>query len=111
MKTMKNLAIAIVCGALAACATKPQNIPPTSISPIQFKDLSCEELRLELRFATEQRDAFIRRQKGNRTRDTLLNALVLPGLGAATSDHEVEVANSKGTVIALEREIAKRCVD
>ena len=108
---MRNLAIIAAAALLAGCATKPQNIPPANISPIQFKDLSCDELKLELRLAIEQRDAYIRRQKGNRTRDTLLNVLVLPGLGAVASDHEIEVADAKGMVVALEREIAKRCMD
>lgn len=108
MKAPAVLAAAIL---LAGCATKPQNIPPASVSPIAFKDLTCAELKLELRLATERRDAYINRQKSNRTRDTVLNILVLPGLGAATSDHEDEVAQSKGTVITLEGEMAKRCTD
>ena len=94
---------------VVGCATHPRNIPPENVSVTPYRDLSCPELRTELRLATAQRDVYINRQKGNRTRDGLLNALVIPGLGAATGDHEDEVAKSKGLVIALEGEIAKRC--
>lgn len=94
---------------VAGCATKPQHIPSANVSPVQLKDFPCNELRFELGIAQEQRDAYVKRQSGNRTRDTLLNVLVLPGLGAATGDHETEVAQSKGRVVAIEREIATRC--
>ena len=97
--------------AVAGCASAPDQIPPASVSVIQYKNLSCEELGTELRLAIAQRDAYIEKQKGNRTRDGLLNVLLLPGLGAVTSDNEDNVAQSKGRVIALEGEIEKRCQD
>lgn len=107
----KTITLTVAAVALAGCATHPRNIAPAAVSTLQFRDLSCRELRSELRVATAQRDANINRQKGNRTRDGLLNALVIPGLGAVTGDHEDEVAQGKGMVLALENEIAERCAD
>lgn len=108
----RNVLLYVTAAALLAiggCAAHPDSIPPVSVSTIPYKDLSCDELRTELRIATEQRDAYVKKQKGNRTRDGWLNALIIPGAGAVTSDHEDEVAQSKGRVIALEGEIVARC--
>lgn len=58
-----------------------------------------------------EHDAFWNKQKGNRTRDGLLNALVIPGIGAATPDHEAELSEAKGMLLLLEREVAERCSD
>ena len=80
-----------------------------AVSDQPYKGLSCPELRHELSVAVDRRDTFIRKQKGNRTRDGLLNALLIPGLGAVTSDHEDEVAEAKGRVEAIERVIATNC--
>ena len=73
----KTIILTADAAALVGCATHPRNIAPAAISTVQFRDYSCAELRSELRVATEQRDANIARQKDNRTRDGLLNALVL----------------------------------
>ena len=108
MRILTYVAATIVL-ATAGCAAKPQSIAPTRVSSVQFAEFSCAELTYELNLAIEQRAAFARRQSGNRTRDTLLNVLVLPGLGAATGDHETEVAESKGRVIAIESALATRC--
>ena len=108
---MKKLLVIVSMTMLGSCATHPKNIPPANVSTIAYKDLSCSELRNELRLATEQRDAYVERQKGNRTRDGLLNTFVLIGAGAITSDHEEEVARTKGLVIALEGEMSDRCAE
>ena len=38
---MKNLAIIVAAVVIAGCATKPRNIPPASVSPVAWKQLSC----------------------------------------------------------------------
>lgn len=98
--------------ALTGCATHPRDVEPARI-PIStakmLEELDCDDLRLELDRTRMERDAFWNKQKGNRTRDGLLNALVIPGLGAATPDHEAELSQAKGMVLLLETEVAKRC--
>ncbi|MDE0421040.1 MAG: hypothetical protein OXK76_09190 [Gammaproteobacteria bacterium] len=73
--------------------------------------MDCDELHLELERTRQEHDAFWNKQKGNRTRDGWLNALVIPGIGAATPDHEAELSKAKGMVLLLEQEVAKRCTD
>ena len=93
----------------AGCAATPESIPSGPVSPLLYENLSCEEIDLEMRFVLEKRDALYKRQRGNRTRDTWLNILVLPGVGAATSNQEGEIAEVKGKLEQLEREKA-RCI-
>ena len=92
---------------VAACAAQPESIPASSVSPHLYEGLTCAELETELRFAYERRDALYKRQKGNRTRDGLLNVLVLPGLGAIAPDHEQEIAEIKGRIEQLYRRKAR----
>ena len=94
---------------ITSCAARPDEIPAASVSAAPYSDLSCDQLKSELRIAIDQRDAYVKKQKGNRTRDILLNSLVLVGSGAITSDHEDEVANSKGKVLMLEGMIDAKC--
>lgn len=94
---------------VTSCAASPDAIPAASVSTAPYNDLTCDQLKNELRIAVDQRDAYVKRQKGNRTRDILLNSLVLVGSGAITSDHEEEVANSKGKVLMLEGMIESKC--
>ena len=104
-------AIATIAVVGFGCATHPRNIASAEVSALPYKKFTCDELREELRIAVARRTALTNRQKSNRTRDGLLNVLVLPGLGDATSDHEDELAQAKGVVDALVREIALRCPD
>ena len=85
------------------CAAKPESIAATDVSPLLYKDLACEDVDTELRFAEQRREALYQRQRSNRTRDGLLNVLVLPGLGAATGDQEGQIAEIKGKIESLER--------
>ena len=112
---MKNLlAIVAAAAVLAGCATHPKNVEPARL-PIStaklVQSLDCPELRAELERTRIEHDAFWNKQKGNRTRDGLLNVLVVPGIGAATQDHEGELSRAKGMVLLLEQEVAKRCID
>ncbi len=108
---MKYHLIPLIAIIVGGCAANPDTIAPKERSGIEFRNLSCVELDTELRIAGEQRDAYVKRQKSNRNRDMWLNVLLLPGTGALTSDHEEEVADSKGKVLAIERELSRRCAD
>lgn len=109
---MQRTAALLAALALTACATHPQDVAPARIPVVTVKtvkSLDCSDLRYELDRTRAERDALWKKQQGNRTRDGLLNALVLPGLGAATPDHEAELSRAKGMVLLLESELAKRC--
>ncbi len=89
------------------CAAKPESIAATDVSPLLYKDLSCEDVETELRFAEQRREALYQRQRSDRNRDGWLNVL-LPGMGAATVDHEGQIADIKGRIEQLER-LKTRC--
>ena len=92
---------------LAGCATKPENIDPATTMTYKFAGLSCDELLENVQLAEAQREKLYKRQKGARTRDGWLNVLII-GAGAITQDYDIEIAQVKGDIIALQDEIRKR---
>ena len=66
--------------------------------------MSCEALTLELELATQRLNILSKKQRSNRNRDGWLNALVLPGIGAATPNQESAIGQTKGEIEAIQRE-------
>ena len=93
---------------LAGCATQPEAIPASYQDSSPYTAMSCESLRGEFRTAQAEYESWAQRQRGARTRDTVLNILILPGLGAAISDHDAGVATAKGKVEAVGRAMASK---
>ena len=56
---------------LTACATKPENITPQYVSTVQYKDLSCKQLGVELARTEEALAVASGEQKKARSNDTL----------------------------------------
>lgn len=109
--SVKLITTSIIATALlltSACATQPKNIPAAEVSSIRYRLLSCSDLFDELKNAIQERDAFIKQQLDDRSRDISSN-IFWPGSGSFNTDHEHEVAESKGKVIAIERELEDRC--
>lgn len=102
------LAVAAAATITLGCAAKPENIQPALVSQARYSDMSCEQLRVEMEIVDQRLVQLSERQRANRTRDGLLNALVIPGLGAATPDQEDAIAQAKGEQVALQRE-SVRC--
>ena len=48
-------------------------------------------------------------QQQARNMDMALSILIIPGIGALTPDKELEVAQAKGRVLAIQNEYAERC--
>ena len=94
---------------MTGCATQPQDIPPAEVSSIRYRQFSCVDLHKELASAIQNRNSYILQQSDDRSRDIKSNTFFLPGSGAMNRDHEHEVAESKGIVIAIERELEDRC--
>jgi len=84
-------------------------VVPEKVSTFVYKEMDCAQLRAERELAGARVEALSNRQRDARKRDILLNILVIPGLGAATSDKEAELAKAKGQVIAIEAELNARC--
>ena len=89
------------------CATKPENIDPATVMNYKFAGLSCDELLENLQLAEKQREQLYKRQKDARSRDGWLNLLII-GAGAITQDYDVEIAQIKGDILALQDAIRKQ---
>ncbi len=109
---VKILSISFVATVLlisSGCATQPKDIPAAEVSSIRYRQFSCVDLHNELTSAIQNRDSYIKKQSDDRSRDIKSNTFFLPGSGAMNRDHDHEVAESKGIVIAIERELEDRC--
>lgn len=95
--------------ALYGCATPAKKVTPMKVSPVPYMSMTCGELRIEKLYADQEVETLSGKQDGARSRDMLLNVLVLPGASAIAKDHETELATAKGKVIAIESEMANRC--
>ena len=71
-------------------------------------NMTCEQLSTELEVVSERLEVLSDRQRANRERDIILNALVIPGLGAAAPNQEAAIAQTKGEIEAIQRE-SQRC--
>lgn len=109
MKFLTTSLITVAILITSGCATQPKNIPPAEVSPIRYRLFSCADLHNELNLAIKERDSYIQEQLNDRSRDIKANMFFIPGSGAMNTDHEHEVAESKGKVIAIERELEDRC--
>ena len=85
------------------------NIPAAEVSSIRYRQFSCDDLHKELTSAIQNRDSYIQKQSDDRTRDIKANTFFMPGAGAMNRDHDHEVAESKGILLAIERELEDRC--
>lgn len=94
---------------MVGCATAPSKIPPTMVSSEPYKNASCEVLMLELETEMEVLASLSHDQRNSRAWDITLNWLLLPGLGALTSDSTEEVGISKGKVEMLRYLIVEKC--
>ena len=95
---------------IAGCAAHPRTIAPTIMSAEPYRALSCGQLRAKLAEAEVDQAQWEQNQKNDRVWDGVLNVLVIPGLGAVTPDNSKQVADAKGVVVALQREIERRCL-
>lgn len=109
MKLLTTSFIAVAILIASGCATQPKYIPAAEVSSVRYRMLSCDDLHSELNLAIQERDAYIQDQLDDRSRDIKANTFFMPGAGAMNTDHEHEVAESKGKVIAIERELVDRC--
>ncbi len=108
-KTLARITILASMLALCGCATLPRNIHPASVPKSPYVTMSCSDLADEFKAEEERLDRYSKKQKTDRLVDVALNVFVFPGVGAFTPDHEDEVAEAKGKIRAIDREILSRC--
>ncbi len=105
---MKKTVIATCCAALmvAGCATRAANVTAQYVTPIQYSNYSCEQVRTEL----VQISARVREVSGQQDRKASNDALAT-GVGIVlfwpaliflmSGDHAAELSNLKGHYEAL----------
>ncbi len=109
MRNSIAVAAVVVALALTGCATNPMAIQPTYVDQTLYANMPCGELRRTIQESQADLDDLIDRQKKKRRIGIALNVLIIPGLGAATGDHETQIGRLKGALIALNAEANRRC--
>lgn len=107
MKT-KLGSIALI-ATIAGCAASPADIAPAMVDTTQYKTMTCDGLLMAASNEGVNLDQVSRDQRSARNWDIALNLLIIPGLGAVTGDSEIQVAEAKGRVLAIQNEYGSRC--
>lgn len=109
---MRRTFVACAVAALVAgCAARPENIPPSYVSTLNYQGLTCQQLAEEGARVDAAYDLAARKQTHARHEDTLGVALVGLPLGSMTGRNvATEVANLKGQQLAIRQiETQKYC--
>jgi hypothetical protein len=97
---------------VAGCATRASEVAPTSISAFEYNYLGCQEARAELNSARQREFALTRKQNNAATTDAAAVFLFALPLGSVFgADHEGELAQAKGEVLALDRRVKMACTE
>jgi len=113
MTIHKNILLSFLIASLLAivtgCASAPADIAPAMVDTTAYKNMTCEGLLLAAKNEGVNLESVSKDQRAARNWDIALNILIIPGLGAATGDSEVQVAEAKGRVLAIQNEYGSRC--
>ena len=101
---------------LAGCASKPENVMPSYVSPVMYQSLSCDQLAAEAQRVANQAAVLTGQQSKQRRQDTAATtaaivifwpaAFFVGGDDAKTA----ELARMKGEMQAIEQvSIQKQC--
>lgn len=93
----------------AGCASAPSDIAPAMVDTAKYREMSCDGLLLAARNEGVNLEQVSKDQRSARNWDIALNLLIIPGFGAITGDSELEVAEAKGRVLAIQNEFGQRC--
>ena len=108
---IKRLALPILAVVLTGCASAPSDIAPAMVDTTKYDGMSCGGLLLAAQNEGVNLAEVSKDQRSARNWDIALNWLIIPGLGAMTGDSELEVAEAKGRVLAIQNEYGERCDD
>lgn len=103
---MKLSIIALIAGAsvLSACATKPENITPQYVSTVQYNELTCPQLGVELARTEDALAVASGEQKKARSNDTLgVIFLGLPVSSLSGSNKAAYIGQLKGQIEAMSK--------
>jgi hypothetical protein len=115
---MRKLILAVSCGAVllqTACATAPDRVQASYVSPFQYSNLSCDQVREELMRVSDRVRVVTGQQNQDHTRDAVAMTVGLvvfwPALFFMSGKaHQEELASLKGQYDALDHAaIEKSC--
>lgn len=116
MELKKLAAAAAISGLLAGCASSPDKISATYVSPIQYSNYDCDQVRMEMVRISNKVAEVSGQQKRQASNDAVAMGVGLvlfwPALFflAGGNDRKEELANLKGQYDALtSTAIEKRC--
>jgi len=87
---------------LGGCATRPENIPAAYVSPEQYAQYSCAQLKTVMTEAKALMDKFSAIQTGKANSDALTVIFVPIPPTKLSGDYAADVAKYKGEVQAIE---------
>ncbi len=96
---------------LIGCAATPSSIQPAAVSRAPYVNMACSTLEMQIDQEISNLETLSGEQIASRNWDIALNLLVIPGVGALTSDQEDEIAQSKGKIVVMQDEYSIRCVE
>lgn len=111
----KLIATVSVCGLLSACATAPEDISASYVSPMQYQSYDCQQIGAEMGRIGDRVADLTGKQRAERKKDQAAFAvgmiLFWPALFLmAGSDKKEELGRLKGEHDALHQAaIAKKC--
>jgi hypothetical protein len=113
---MRIFGIAVLCAALAGCASSAADISPSYVSPVVYQSYTCQQLALEAQGVSTRAAALSGAQDSQHTKDALVTTAAVvvfwPAAFFVGGDKQTaaELANMKGQMVALEQaSIAKKC--
>ncbi|HAJ89639.1 MAG TPA: hypothetical protein DCM27_01295 [Rhodospirillaceae bacterium] len=112
---MKKLLLLTICISLTACADHSDKIKPSYVSPLQYSDYSCSQIKGELSRVGRKMNEVAGIQDKTASNDSVAMGVGLVLLWPAlffidNSDQHVELARLKGEFDALEQvAIQKNC--
>lgn len=112
---MKKLLLITTCITLSACADHSDKIKPSYVSPLQYSDYSCSQIKSELGRVGRKMNEVAGIQDKTASNDSVAMGVGLVLLWPAlffidSSDQHVELARLKGEFDALEQTaIQKNC--
>lgn len=109
------LSISLTVLVFAGCATNPDKIGATYVSPIEYSDLDCDQIRSELIRVNRRLEEIVGKQRKQSKNDAVATGVGVVVFWPALfflmgDDHKEEIARLKGEYIALETvAIRKSC--
>ncbi len=107
--------VAVLAASMTACATAPSSVQAAYVSPIEYSDLSCDQIRRELVSVSDHVRMVTGEQAKDHTRDAVAMTVGIvvfwPALFFMSGkSHQGELAELKGEYDALDQAaIRKNC--